>query len=119
MPKYCYVCDKCGELTERVFSVDERKPWVKCCKCKAKAERDFAAEHGGFIDQPGLWNDGNGVESLSSAVHPKQAKQLESFLRSRGCPTKVTPEGKPIITSHEHQRRYAKVRGLDRLDSYF
>lgn len=77
------------------------------------AKRDFGAEHN---SRPagGGWP----LECVASGVSANQAGELRDFLRSRGCPTEVTPMGNPVYRDANHRKRALKLRGLHDNDSF-
>ena len=76
-----------------------------------------------FPDKPiGQFETGNWKEpviSESSAVHPKQIKEAAMLLKSKGVPTEFLPDGRPILTSPDHKRRFAKARGYTCRDHFY
>ncbi len=54
--------------------------------------------------------------SDSVAVLPRQVKAAEEVAAKRGVPTKFLPDGRPILTSPQHQKAYYKTRGYHDAD---
>ncbi|MBE3088308.1 MAG: hypothetical protein IMZ71_04265 [Chloroflexi bacterium] len=69
--------------------------------------RDLKAELSGFVNRPGKWP----MESDAAGVHPAQAKEYADYLRGKGVPTEVLPNGNPVFTSREHRKRVCAATG--------
>jgi len=51
------------------------------------------------------------MESDAAGVHPAQAKEYADYLRMKGVPTEVLPNGNPVFTSREHRKRVCAATG--------
>ena len=52
------------------------------------------------------------ILSDAAGVHPKQAKELSDFLKSKGVPTEVRSDGRPVLTDRAHRKAFLKARGF-------
>lgn len=75
-----------------------------------------------FPDQP-LALDGECALSHTSphlseglSVHPNQVKEAEESAKRRGVPTQFLPDGRPIMTSRAHQKKYLRAYGFHNRD---
>ena len=70
--------------------------------------RDLRAEHA-------TGRSGNkwrtGLHSMSMGVHPRQIRKAEAYCAAMGVPTQFDERGQPILTSREHRRKHARIRG--------
>ncbi len=57
-------------------------------------------------------------ESMAMAVNPEDVRAAAEYARKHGVPTEYTKTGEPILTSHEHQRRYCRAMGYYERSSY-
>lgn len=108
MPMYMYRCSKCNEITQRTFSVKARKASVQCHTCQDVAYRDYGAEHGSVPHHPGNWP----LLSDAAGVNPDQIGQAREYAAKVGVPTEFTRDGRAILTSAEHRKRYCEAHGL-------
>lgn len=60
------------------------------------------------VNPPSCWP----MESVAMGVHPDQRKELIDYCREHDCPTDVSEDGNPILTSKEHRRKHAELRGF-------
>lgn len=51
------------------------------------------------------------------AVHPEQVEEARDDSRKRGVPTDFLPDGRAVITSRYHQKRYLKAYGFKNFDA--
>jgi hypothetical protein len=93
------------DVIEEVFDMGEA-PKVLRRGGKTYA-RDFHGEMFG-----GTATAGWPVVSEGSAVHPSQAQELRDFLKKKGVPTQVTPDGRPIYTSRRHMVDALRARNM-------
>ena len=104
MPVYCYR-DSNGHVHEQVFPMG-RAP--KSMHIRGRhAVRDFAAEQKQMPARKG-WP----MECFASGVHPSQAGELRDFLRKKGVPTTVTPDGNPVYRDAGHRKKALKARNI-------
>lgn len=106
MPQYHYSCE-CGAR----FSEFRPMSQAKCrptCQCGKKAERDFAAEHDGYVHvQAACWP----MVSEAMAVHPDQRAEAMKSASEKGVPTDFDSLGRPVFTSAQHRKRYCEKYG--------
>lgn len=114
MPTYCFSCEHCGKKFTRVVSMRKYKARPKC-ECGFRANRDFVTEHSGTAHHPGNWplySDAAGV------AHDQVGEAYEKSVKD-GVPTQFTKDGRAILTSADHRRRYCESVGLfDRNGGY-
>lgn len=67
----------------------------------------------------GIGNFHRPVVSESAAVHPDQIPEAMALLKKKGVPTEYDHHGRPILTSKEHKRRFAKALGHTRRDEFY
>jgi len=53
------------------------------------------------------------------AVHPTQVAEAIADAKKKGVPTDFAPDGRPIITSRNHQKRYLRAYGFFNRDSSY
>ena len=58
------------------------------------------------------------ILSDAMAVHPSQIEASMERDRKAGVPTEYTQDGRPIITSHHHQKALAKSLGLHNRNAF-
>jgi len=59
------------------------------------------------------------MASDAMGVHPDQIAEVMEYDRKHGVPTEYTADGRPILTSREHRKRYAEAhRFFDRNGGY-
>jgi hypothetical protein len=119
MPTYCYRTED-GEIIDRVFPRGEAPGEVRL-EDGRMAVRDLRAELAGST----VSVRGQGASSrtwpltcYASGVHAHQAGELRKYLRDRGCPTEISPDGDPIYTSAAHRKKALKVRGMHDRNSF-
>lgn len=116
MPTYCFRSrDRRGEVIERVFPSSRIPKSVKVGRRRYDRARD--AEWGGISVPSTVW--ANPIHCVASGVHPSQRKELETYLKEAGVPTRVDADGNPIYTSAQHRRKALKARGMHDNASYF
>lgn len=49
------------------------------------------------------------IKSDALAVHPVDVAAAEADAKRKGVPTEFLPDGRPVIRSSEHQKRYIKA----------
>lgn len=108
MPTYLYSCVKCGEVTSRQFSMQARRKIVPCKICGDVAKRDYLAEHEGVAHHPGNWP----LLSDAAGVNPCQIAEAREHSVRVGVPTDFTKDGRAILKSAEHRKRYCEAHGL-------
>jgi hypothetical protein len=81
---------------------------ILCAKCKKFMEIDPVAQHGKTKQTPSNWP----MESDAAGVHPAQAKEYSDYLRDKGVPTEVRPNGNPVFTSQHHRAEVCKATGM-------
>lgn len=52
------------------------------------------------------------VISDALAVHPRQVKEAEQSAAAKGIPTQFLPDGRPILTSRQHRKKYLRAYGF-------
>ena len=105
MPTYCFSTPD-GVVHERVFSMADVPDSIDVDG--QLADRDVAAEHGGFRDSPGNWP----LHCSASGVDPTQAGAASDIMARHGCPTEFTSSGEAIYTDQTHRRKALKFLGL-------
>jgi len=120
MPVYCYRRSDNGEI-EEVFMTSaemlrrQRRDGSITLDDGTKAIRDMGAEHGGFQDTPGTWPQ----RSDAMGVAVEQIPQARAKSIRDGVPTDFTPDGRAILTSRAHRKRYGESIGMyDRNGGY-
>lgn len=107
MATYCYKCVNCSNEFSDNVPVEQRNN-VKCPKCGKPARRSWASEFGHRSFKPGNWP----LTSDAMGVHPTQITEAVDQARKAGIPTDFTRDGRPILTSPGHRKRYAEMRGF-------
>jgi len=69
MPLYEYLCAGCGTRTEKLMSISQMKPSIRCPKCKKTAKKTIGsfAVHGlgsSDFDDLGDWGEGDGMDDF-------------------------------------------------------
>ena len=105
MPTYCYE-DKHGNIEEREFRMGKAPREIK--RGCVTLRRAFYAEFKSVPASTSCWP----MTCYASGVEPEKAGELRKYLRDRGVPTDVTPDGDPIYRSNSHRKKALKVRGL-------
>jgi len=103
---YLYKC-KCGEKSEKSLSLAEFRKTIPC-SCGKDMTIDIAAQQGGMKDTASNWP----MESDACGVHPDQAKEYAKYLREKGVPTEVLPNGNPVFTGRDHRKKVCAVTGM-------
>jgi hypothetical protein len=104
MPVYCYETES-GEIVERFYDMGKAPASIRV---KGEpARRCLRVERVGVPSTTG-WP----IECYASGVHASQAGELRDYLKKKGVPTEVTPEGDPIYTDATHKRKALKARGF-------
>lgn len=52
------------------------------------------------------------IASRSLAVHPSQVEEAREFFAKTDTPTDFLPDGRPVLTSSRHFRRFAVAQGF-------
>jgi hypothetical protein len=52
------------------------------------------------------------IYSEAAAVHPKQAKEWQAYMKSQGVPTEYDYLGRPELRDRGHRRRYLRAARL-------
>jgi len=111
MPVYCYRRLDNGELLTVLMTVAEREerenPDGTMTIDGVKCARDWMAECGGMRPSRSGWP----LASEAMAVHPDQIPEAREHDRRHGVPTDYDRLGRPIFTSREHRKRYARSYG--------
>ncbi len=89
-------------------------------------EEEFAAS-GSRLDELfasgetacGQATEGWPIKSRALAVHPRQVEAASKAAKDAGVPTEFMPDGRPIIRSHQHQREYARTRGMQNHNNFY
>ena len=103
---YIYTC-KCGNQTEKNITMREFAKTIQCKECGKRMGIDIQAQQSNRRTTPGTWP----MESDAAGVHPAQAKEYADYLRSKGVPTEVKPNGNPVFTSRDHRKRVCAATG--------
>lgn len=115
MPTYCYTCTDCGTELEDCCAMEARRPTLTCPHCGAQAPRDFMREHTHMRTFPANWP----MESDALGVHPNQVEDARRESERLGVPTDFTRDGRAILVSPAHRKRYARALGFhDRNGGY-
>lgn len=104
---YCYTC-KCGNKIEKSLPLRKFREHIRCPACGGKMGIDIAAQQKDVKGALGGWPK----ESDALGVHPAQAEEFKRFLRERGVPTEVKPNGNPICVSQKHQKQICAATGM-------
>ena len=117
MAFYSYTCEKCGETQGLAFGMKEEHPAnTVCLACGGNAKRDIAADRGGSCHSTGK---GWPMLSDAMAVHPDQIQETREHAARHGVPTDFVPDGRPILLSRNHRKRYGELIGqYDRNGGY-
>lgn len=98
MPRYSFICPKCGSREEVVRRMaDAGKPW-RCVSCKVKMDRDLK------VDMPFISGDYHhgAVHSDSLAISPDQrAEHLQKFPN-----IKLDSQCRPIFSNFQDHQNY-------------
>ena len=117
MPLYCYTCETCGKTQERAFGMKEGHPAnTVCLDCGGNAVRDVVADMRSTVHSTGA-----GWPMLSDAmgVHPDQIPEAREHAARHGIPTDFAPDGRAILRSCDHRKRYGELIGMyDRNGGY-
>ena len=115
MPLYCYICPACGATKEVQKPMAESRTPELCDADAFVLQRDLRAEQCGYRHTPGAWP----LLSDAAGVAPHQIPEAIEHARKKGVPTDFTPDGRAILTSREHRKRYCESIGLyDRSGGY-
>jgi putative FmdB family regulatory protein len=106
MPQYFYKC-ACGHGFKEVRPCSESKLRPPCPKCGEKTERDFIGEQSGVVHVPGNWP----MKSDAMAVHPDQIGEAQESSVRKGVPTQFDRDGRPILTSAAHRKKFCEAYG--------
>jgi len=104
MPIFCYEKEP-GEIVERFFDVGEAPDEI--IENGVKMRRVWSVQR---ISVPAT--TGWPITCYATGVNAKDAGELRDFLKAKGVPTEVTPDGDPIYRDHAHRRRALKARGF-------
>jgi len=102
MPIFCYETED-GEVMECMFRVPPKTILIN----GKIAKRSYKHEGPGVPATSG-WP----ITCYASGVNAAQADELRDYLKKKGVPTEVTPDGDPVYTSHAHRKRALKARGM-------
>jgi putative FmdB family regulatory protein len=108
MPVYEFRCSQCEESWSVMRPMAECKDPAHCPKCAKVGERNFIGEHHGTAHHAGNWP----MKSEALGVHPDQIGEAVEQARKLGIPTEFTKDGRPILTSPGHRKRYAEALGF-------
>ena len=92
-----------GEGPKQTYWIDNRQV------SKEEFDRAFPDKEG----VPGMeyaWD--RPLLSDALAVHPSQIEEAREDAKQKGVPTDFTPDGRPILTSRAHRKRYLKAYGF-------
>ena len=106
MPFYSYICPQ-EHITQKLFTIEQRKDAVKCEECGKKAKQLIGAR----TSPPGAWG-ANPIYSDAMAVHPSQTAEAYEHSVRIGVPTTFTPDGRAVFTSRRHRRDYCRHFGV-------
>lgn len=108
MPSYSFKCFKCNNALTEIRPMSECKNKVRCPNCDEDMERDYVAEHSSTYHCSGNWP----MVSDSMAVHPDQRAEAAADSIKKGVPTDYDSQGRPVLTSARHRKRYAEAYGF-------
>ncbi len=115
MPAYDYHCESCAENFSVFKPMAEYQTPAHCPKCAKPAARNYLAEHCDQKAHAGNWP----MKSEALGVHPDQIGEAREQSIKLGVPTEFTKDGRPILTSPKHRKRYAEALGFhDRNGGY-
>lgn len=115
MPCYCFKCFDCDYTVEKTLPIEQCGERPVCPNCGVSTERDFVAEQADVPHHPGTWP----LKSDALGVHPSQVNEAVEQSRKLGVPTEFTPDGRAVLTSQAHRKRYAEAVGFyDRNGGY-
>jgi hypothetical protein len=103
MPTYCY--SRNGEVIEQYYPMGEAPQRVRLGR--RVYERDYTAERA-LTRPPANWP----MESDALGVHESQIEQARAESVRVGVPTDFTRDGRAILTSPGHRKRYAEAIGF-------
>ena len=106
--RYVYAC-KCGEKLERIVPLSKFKQSISCKQCGGKMFIDIVEQQKDVILTCGR---GWPMESDALGVHPDQAQEFGQFLKERGVPTTVLPNGNPVLASRKHRKEVCAATGM-------
>jgi len=113
MPMYCFTCTKCGETTEMVLEIAQRKR-RGLCRCGGIAERDIAAEQRGTKRVKEY-----SAISTALAVDPEDIEKTMAEDKAMGSmASEYLPDGRLKFTSLRQHREYARLRGYHDRDGF-
>ena len=98
MPRYSFICPKCGSREDVVRRMtDAEKPW-RCVDCKVKMNRNFQAD---IPFASGDYHNG-AVHSDSLAISPDQrAEHLQKFPN-----IKLDKQNRPVFDNFQNHQAY-------------
>lgn len=105
MPRYRYECGYCGNCFSYVHPVPP-PPHVQCENCEERAEYRPSFQ----CAKPSTWS--NPLLSDALAVHPSQVKEAYEDSVKKGVPTEFLADGRAVLRSREHRRKYLKAYGF-------
>jgi len=105
---YCYKCPACKKKKEVIKPASRYKEPELCDVCSFVMNRDFRAEHGGHTDTPGNWP----LLSDACGVAHDQVKEAHEESVKAGVPTDFTEDGRAILTSPLHRKKYCEAMGM-------
>lgn len=83
------------------------------------AQRDIAAEHGGFEDLSEKNYPKRHQDNWALACRPSQVAEFNAAAAARGVSTEHSPkDGSPQFSSLQHRRKYLKAFGYIDRDGY-
>jgi hypothetical protein len=110
MPTYCYMKPN-GEVVDRFFHMGQAPRTI--LDNGVEATRSFSAERKSYPSTTG-WP----MECMASGVGAKDRESLEREFTKLGVPTKVSADGNPIYTDHNHRKKALKARGFVDRNAY-
>ncbi len=111
MPVYCYQTEA-GEIIEEVHVMGSAPKTITTADGQT-AKRCFAAENSTVPPTTG-WP----MECVGSGVNSADRGKLETLLKDRGVPTKVSADGNPIYNNANHRKKALKARGFFDKNAY-
>lgn len=113
MPNYCFT-NQDGLTVERYFGVGEAPEMILIDM--SIYQRDIVAEQRTVTtEKHANWP----MKSDALGVHPSQIEEAREESRKMGVPTDFTKDGRAILTSARHRKRYAEAHGIyDRNGGY-
>jgi len=109
MPIYCYKCQKCGKVEEKIMSASEASFDPILCSCFGTMMRDLREEHAPREGKVDPWRE---HYSDALAVDPSKIKETIEDAKKRGVSIDFAPDGRAKFNSAAQKLAYMKAYGF-------